>query len=284
MASVVADGGVLTLADLAHQTVSETAPLRGSGFGRILLTMPPPSSGGVALLQMIGMVERQHIKIGNLKSSDPAYLFTLIESMKFAFADRAYFMADPAFVSVPTAQLLSNDHLDMRVKVMSKRRTMNSDFYLFGENGQQLVEDGGTSHISIVDASGGAVACTETINLTFGSLLDAKGFGFMLNNQMDDFTTTPGPNAFGLTQSKRNAPEAGKRPLSSMTPTIVMRGDAVEMVAGGAGGPRIITGTTQVILNRLLFGMTATDAVAAPRVHHQWKPSELVVEDRLTEH
>ena len=281
--SVAADGGVLTLADLSRQVVSETAPLRGAGFGRELLTMPPPSSGGVALLQMVGMVERQHIKVGSLKSSDPGYLFILIESMKFAFADRAYFMADPAFVDVPTDQLLSDAHLEMRVKVMSKRRTMNPDFYAFDENGQQLVEDGGTSHISIVDAHGGAVACTETINLTFGSLLEAKGFGFVLNNQMDDFTTSSGPNAFGLTQSKRNAPHAGKRPLSSMTPTIVLRNSAVEMVAGGAGGPRIITATTQVLLNHLLFGMSAADAVLAPRVHHQWKPSELVVEERLTE-
>ncbi len=281
--SVAADGGVLTSADLVRQVVSETAPLRGAGFGRELLTMPPPSSGGVALLQMVGMVERQHVKVGSLKSSDPGYLFILIESMKFAFADRAHFMADPAFVAVPTDQLLSDAHLDMRVKVMSKRRTMNPDFYAFDENGQQLVEDGGTSHVSIVDAQGGAVGCTETINLTFGSLLDAKGFGFVLNNQMDDFTTSAGPNAFGLTQSKRNAPEAGKRPLSSMTPTIVLRNGAVEMVAGGAGGPRIITATTQVLLNHLLFGMNGVDAVKAPRVHHQWKPSELVVEERLTE-
>lgn len=283
VASVVADGGLITLTDLAQQTVSETEPLRESGFGHFLLTMPPPSSGGVALLQMIGMVERRHVKVGTLKSIDPAYVFTLIESMKFAFADRAYFLADRAFVKVPTDQLLSNDHLDMRVKVMSKRRTINLDFYLFGENGQQLVGDGGTSHISLVDASVGAVACTETINLTFDSLLDVKGFGFILSNQMDDFTTSAGSNAFGLTQSKRNAPETGKRPLSSMAPTIVIRGDAVAMVAGGVGGPRIITETTQVILNHLSFAMNATDAVAARRIHNQWKPSELMVEHRLTE-
>jgi gamma-glutamyltranspeptidase / glutathione hydrolase len=281
VSSVQRTGGRLSREDLALYKVSETPPLLGSAFGRTVLTMPPPSSGGVALLQILGMMERSSIKPQELKSSDPAYLFSLVEAMKFAFADRAFYMADPAFVPVPTERLLSAAYIDSRMKIMPKGRTEGIGYYTINENGEQLVPDGGTSHISVVDSRGGAVACTETINLAFGSLVDAEGFGFILNNQMDDFTTSAAPNAFGLTQSKRNAPDAGKRPLSSMTPTVVLRSGSVEMVSGGAGGPRIISGTVQTVLNRLIFDMPAGECVASPRVHHQWKPSELQVEDRL---
>jgi gamma-glutamyltranspeptidase/glutathione hydrolase len=198
----------------------------------------------------------------------------LVEALKHAFADRSRWLADPAFELVPVDGMLSPANIARMAAMIGDTTRPVADY---GTH-DALPDDAGTSHISVVDRWGGAVACTETINLEFGSLVTAEPFGFVLNNEMDDFTTRTGQaNAFGLTQSDRNLPRPGKRPLSSMSPTIVLDEDGVLLVAGAAGGPRIITGTLQAVLNAL-SGMDAGGAVAAPRLHHQWSPDFVEVE------
>ncbi len=277
--AIQADGGVMTAADLAGYAPASAEPLRFAFEGRTLLMMPPPSSGGLALAETLAILVkadyRQHVKDGFA----PTYLQLLVESTKHAFADRAAWLGDPAFVDVPVARLLSPEYIAQRAMRMSIGRVYGPDNYGTRERPEGELkapaDDGGTSHFSIIDGAGNAVACTETINLEFGSLVAVRGF--CLNNQMDDFTTRRGRvNALGLRQSDRNLPAPGKRPLSSMTPTIVLgEGKAVEAVLGGSGGPRIITATTQVLLNTLVLGYDAPKALAAPRFHHQWMPNVL---------
>lgn len=301
------DRGVLTELDLAGYRVSETAPLSFSFGGRGFITMPPPSSGGVAMAQALGILERalpeppRTLKIGtnvaqlqelldattarSLRAyrAGPIYLHVLAESMKHAFADRSRWLGDPAFAEVPVARLLSKEYLDNRAATVALGRTLPHEQYGSAEPAAPTPDDHGTSHISVVDRWGGAVACTETVNLAFGSCIAVPEYGILLNNQMDDFTTRRGKaNAFGLHQSDRNLPAPGKRPLSSMTPTIVIdqRG-RVELVAGASGGPRIITATMQAVLNALMFRDTAGQAVSRPRIHHQWSPDILDVEAGL---
>ncbi len=286
-AAANADGGTLTPEDLRAFKVSETEPLRiGSSLlgERTLITMPPPSSGGVAMGETLGIMERREVKKLVDKGEWPQYTHVMIESFKHAFADRAEWMADPAFVEggVPVKKLLSPDYLLERSLSMFPTQVMAPEMYGTREHEPaEGTDDGGTSHVCVVDSRGGAVACTETINLLFGSLLAVPEYGFILNDQMDDFTTRRGEkNAFGLTQSAKNLPAPGKRPLSSMTPTIVLRKDGpVDAVVGASGGPRIITGTTQVLLNSYVLGLGAGEAVARPRLHHQWMPNMLEMEE-----
>ena len=227
------------------------------------------------MIQMLGILDR--ILPDEVESEvDPRYIHSVVEAMKHAFADRATWLADDAFVEIPIDQLTSRAYIDGRA-VLVGDHTLDSAAY---GTAIPLPEDGGTSHFSVIDSNGMAVACTETINLRFGSRVEVPGCGFMLNNEMDDFTTIPGAaNAFGLQQSDRNLPQPGKRPLSSMTPTIVMRGGAVEMIAGASGGPLIINGTLQCLLNAMLFDCDAEEAVERPRFHHQWMPDRLYFEE-----
>ncbi|MBK7403332.1 MAG: gamma-glutamyltransferase [Phycisphaerales bacterium] len=279
-------GGILTREDLLAYAPAEVNPLSFGFGGRKFLTMPPPSSGGIVLAQAFGMLERRGIAARRDGAWTPADTHVLIEAWKHAFADRAEWLGDPAFVDVPMERLLSREYLDARAALIDDERTRAPDEYGTREESagpQAPVDDSGTSHLCAVDQWGGAVACTQTINLEFGSLVSVEQWGFCLNNEMDDFTARPGePNAFGLIQSARNAPEPGKRPLSSMTPTIVLdaRG-RVLAVAGASGGPRIITGTMQVLLNVLVRGIEAGEAVATPRLHHQWMPDEVKLEPGL---
>lgn len=275
-AIVEATRGRVSHDDLRGYAPRVGSPLRGTFLGRTVLTMPPPSSGGIAMLQVLGIVER--LGAGRAPAADdPAYAHALIEAMKHAFADRARWLADDAFVDVPRDRLLDGMYLDDLVERIEPNATQ-TDPTSYGSVAPPP-DDAGTSHLSVLDADGMAVACTETINLTFGSLVVAEPFGFALNDEMDDFTTIRGQaNAFGLQQSDRNLPEAGKRPLSSMSPTIVLDGDRAVIVAGASGGPRIITGTLQVILNAMLFDAGAEEAVTAPRLHHQWMPDTLRIE------
>jgi gamma-glutamyltranspeptidase/glutathione hydrolase len=282
-------------------------------MGRRFLTMPPPSSGGVTMAQALGVLERtwkpeplsnitipDHFPLHN-EDLGPGGEFDsvaqrmagfsgwslqwrdalLIECFQLAFADRAAWLGDPDFVDIPLDRLLSDAYLDQRAALIdSQYHPQPPSHYLDpAAQGELLSDDHGTSHLSVVDRWGNAVACTETINLEFGSLLAVPEFGFILNDQMDDFTSRVGePNAYGLRQSARNLPAPGKRPLSSMTPTIVLDGAGeVEVVAGASGGPRIITGTTLAILHAL-NGWSAREAVAAPRFHHQWMPARLDLE------
>ena len=277
VAAMNAHGGPITTDDLRNYKVVEMQPLRSDFRGHTILSMPPPSSGGIAMQQIFGILQRRWNDFAGLKHTSFPYVHLVTEATKHAFADRSRWLADPAFVDVPTGRLTSPEYLDQRAAAISMYETSGPQSYGSSEPAK---DDAGTSHLCVVDAGGMAVACTETINLTFGSLISVPGFGFALNNEMDDFTTTPGqPNAFGLTQSDRNLPAAGKRPLSSMSPTIVLKGGKAVMVAGASGGPRIITGTTQCLLNCMLFDMTPVEAVAQPRFHHQWMPNVLQFEE-----
>jgi gamma-glutamyltranspeptidase/glutathione hydrolase len=284
VSAIEAGGGPLSGRDLATYEVRVMEPLRGEVTlrGRLLevLTMPPPSSGGIAQLQILGLLERRLTEPPAARAS-AQYSHLLTESMKHAFADRAEHLADPDYSEVPVTRLLDGAYLDQLASSIAEDRTFDPAHY-----GPMVPAPagGGTSHLSVVDANGMAVACTETINLIYGSLVAVPEFGFVLNDQMDDFTTNPGrPNAFGLRQSEANAPEPGKRPLSSMSPTIVLHDGRPVIVAGASGGPRIITATTQCVLNCLVFDMSAREAVTAPRLHHQWLPDVLQFEAGYTD-
>jgi gamma-glutamyltranspeptidase/glutathione hydrolase len=269
-------GGVLTLEDIRHYRPRVVEPLRRTVMGRTVIAMPPPSSGGVTLLQILVTFDAA-LSVRSARLSPMQRTHLLIESMKHAFADRAAFLADPEFSPVDVSGMLSVEMLRMRGESIDLNQTRSPDHYGMTA---QLLEDGGTSHFSVIDGDGNAVACTETINLVFGSRVPVPEFGFVLNNQMDDFLTRPGvANAYGLMQSERNLPAPGKRPLSSMSPTIVLDANGrVEVIAGGSGGPRIITGTVQVILEAL-HGASARDAMTAPRIHHQWSPDAVYTEE-----
>ncbi len=270
-------GGLMSAEDLAAFRPKEARPLTGSFRQRTVITMPLPSSGGITLLEVLAMVEqRPELIASERRASDPESIHALAEVFKRAFADRAAFLGDPEFSPDPTAALLDPARLRRRAASIDPVRAAPPDQTAPGP----LADDAGTSHLCVVDRFGNAVACTETINLEFGSRIAVPEFGFCLNNEMDDFQARRGaPNAFGLVQSDRNLPGPGKRPLSSMTPTIVLDPQGqVELVVGASGGPRIITGVAQVILNIMLYGMSAADAVAEPRIHHQWLPDRLSLE------
>jgi len=267
--------------DLATYTMRIEQPLRSTFLGRDVLIMPPPSSGGVAMAQILGLVERRIAAFDGRHRArrspmDANYLHVLAESMKHAFADRAEYLADDAFVDVPIARLISAAYLDELARRIDMTTTLQR--YDYGSV-EPAPDDSGTSHLCVIDANGMAVSCTETINTRFGSCVEVPGYGFALNNEMNDFTTIPGePNVYGLMQSVRNLPEPGKRPLSSMSPTIILRDGQVELLAGASGGPRIITGTLQCLLNTMLFEMPARRAIRRARIHHQWMPDVLQFE------
>ena len=276
-----ANHGSISAEDLKNYSVAKMEPLVGSFHGCEFVTMPAPSSGGTTMLEALGILqpyERDLVRSGHNSSM---YIHLITESLKHAFADRARWLGDPAFVDIPDWLLSQKYLVEIARTKISKEHTQPIERY---GTAVPPPADSGTSHISVIDANGMAVACTETINLNYGSLVTVPGFGFVLNDEMDDFTTISGqPNAFGLTQSDRNLPQAGKRPLSSMAPTIVLKNGKVVMVAGASGGPRIITGTMQCILNCLLFDLTPAEAVSAPRFHHQWMPDVLQLEAGWTD-
>jgi gamma-glutamyltranspeptidase/glutathione hydrolase len=273
-AAIQKDGGLITGEDLAAYKVVERPVLRATYRGLEVLSMPPPSSGGIVLLQVLRVLEATDPKALGHNSS--AWLHRLTEALKHAFADRAAVMGDPDFTPVPTEALLSDEAV-ARVRAAFRPDTTLPQGAYGGE--YALPEDGGTSHFNVVDAEGNAIALTTTVNTGFGSMYVAGDTGVLMNNEMDDFVAKPGvPNAFGLVGRAANAIEPGKRPLSSMTPTLVLRDDKVLLAVGGSGGPTIITGTLQVLLNIVDFGMDARAAVEAPRIHHQWVPPVLAVE------
>ncbi|MFN7145198.1 MAG: gamma-glutamyltransferase family protein [Myxococcota bacterium] len=258
-----AAGGVLTLADIAAYEPVEREPLRGTYAGRTVITMPPPSSGGIALLQMLGATEGV---------TDP---HCEVEAAKHAMADRAAYGGDPAFVPVDVARLLAPERI-AAIRADCGATTFPSDHY--GPSAAPP-SDAGTQHISVIDGSGMAVALTTTVNTSFGSKVIAPRSGIVLNNEMDDFATRPGqPNAFGLVQGENNVVAPGKRPLSSMTPTVVLGRDGTpEVAAGASGGPTIITATYHVVRG-VLAGETPEQAVTDLRWHHQWLPDQVFLE------
>ncbi|REK26663.1 MAG: gamma-glutamyltransferase [Planctomycetota bacterium] len=285
VAEVRRQGGILTLDDLAAMQPVVRTPLQGEFADNTIITMPPPSSGGVALLQILNVLsayEQSHpeTRLPGMNHNSPAYIHLVTEAMKHAFADRAEFLGDADFAEVPVADLISREYAARIADQIDRTTTQPLESY----GRHSTPSDGGTSHFSVIDAAGNAVACTETINTTYGSLVVEPRFGIVLNNEMDDFAAVPGePNAFGLIQSEANAVEPRKKPLSSMTPTIVVRDGRAIFAVGASGGPRIISATLQVLLNRLRFDMNVEDAVSAPRFHHQWAPEELLLEENITD-
>jgi len=272
-----ARGGILSADDLAGYKVREREPIRARYRGAEILAMPPPSSGGGVLAQALAVLESVDLK--SLGAGSPAYLHLLGETFKSVFADRAVYYGDPDFTAVPLDRLLSREYIE------KMRRRISATAVLPARELAPPVgtaSDAGTTHISVVDADGNAAALTTSVNTAFGSSVSVPGRDLVLNNTMDDFSAQPGvPNAFGLVGSEANAIAPGKRPLSSMTPTIVVQEGRVRLVAGGSGGPLIITGTVQTLVGAIDFGLEIGPAVEAPRIHHQWLPEVLMVEDAI---
>jgi gamma-glutamyltranspeptidase/glutathione hydrolase len=279
--AISAAGGVMTAQDLAAYASTERTPLETTYRGLRVVTMPPASSGGVALVEALGILGARYPKPGDLppaRESGP-YLHTVAEAFKHAFADRARFLGDTDFVTVDLPRLTSPGYAAELAKRIKPAAVLASDAYGTLGGPPARHKDGGTTHISVVDAAGNAVALTTTINLSFGAKLVAGKTGILLNDEMDDFVMQVGvPNQFGLIGNEQNAVAPNKRPLSSMTPTVVLEGDKVKLVVGGAGGPNIITSTLQVLLNVVDWNMDAQAAVTEPRIHHQWFPDMLGVE------
>lgn len=271
------EGGVMTLDDLKKYQAVWREPLIGSYRGRTVITMPPPSSGGVALLQMLNIVEGY--KLDEFKHNSAPYLHVLAEAMKHAFADRAEHLGDPDFVHVPIRKLTDKRYAAWVRGRISSDKTHEPTYYgYYNYNG----EKGSTTHFSVIDREGNAVACTQTVNTRFGSKLLVPTVGIVLNNEIDDFAIHGDiGNVYGLIGNQANALQPNKRPLSSMAPTIIINAGRPSIVVGASGGPRIINATFQTILNLLEFKMPVGAAVESARIHHQWMPDRMGVEAEI---
>jgi gamma-glutamyltranspeptidase/glutathione hydrolase len=272
---MAAHGGLITEADMKQYAVHERAPLTGAYHGYTIVTAPPPSSGGVGILQMLGMLDTTGYEKGGAGSATVVHY--MAEAMRRYFADRSEHLGDPDFVKVPLSSLLSPKYIArQRASIDPERATPSSQIKATVFEGHESVE---TTHYTVADAEGNVAAVTYTLNGGFGSKVTATGLGFLLNNEMDDFAPKPGEaNMYGLIQGEANAIAPGKTPLSSMTPTIVLKDGKPVLAAGSPGGPTIINTVLEVIVNVLDFGMNVQDAVNWPRFHHQWMPDVLSME------
>ncbi len=291
-AAIHKGGGLVSAADLAAYEVKEREPIRGSYRGYDIISAPPPSSGGVALIEILNILEGFDLaKLGN-RSGGAIHLEA--EAFRRAFYDRADFMGDPDFAKVPVAQLIDKkyaaawrDSIDPNhasVNKDLKRPSIFSELERVAQSRHAAIrEPENTTHYSVVDAEGNAVSVTTTLNDSFGSRVTAQGLGFLLNDEMDDFAAKQGvPNAYGLIQGPANAIGPGKRPLSAMTPTIVLKNGKLFLVLGSPGGPTIITTVANILIGVVDFSLDIAEAVNAPRFHHQWLPDQILVEDRLS--
>ncbi len=280
VAAMTAHRGNLTLADLKNYRVAERAPLRGNYRGYAIVTMPPPSSGGIALLQMFGMLAP--FDVGALGPNSAAKYHLFAEVMKRAFRDRAEYLGDPDFVQVPVAQLLDPAYIQGRIRDFSPDKATPSAAVSPGLGKFVALaphESTETTHFCVVDAAGNAVTNTYTLNGAYGSGVTIPGTGILMNNEMDDFTSQVGmPNMFGLIQGEANAIVPGKRPLSSMSPTMVFKDGKLLLTTGSPGGPTIINTVFEIITNVIDHGMPMQQAVEAPRIHHQWMPDVITYE------
>ncbi|MBX3426126.1 MAG: gamma-glutamyltransferase [Pirellulales bacterium] len=277
---MAANGGIMTAEDFAAYEAVEREPLATAYRDYTIVGFPPPSSGGVHVAQILNMLES--FDLAAEQRRDPVAATHLIaEAMKLAFADRAHWLGDADFVPVPRG-LIDQDYADrLAARIDPARATPVASH---GEPPRAAYDTFGrhTTHVAAADSAGNWVAITATVNTTFGSKVIVPGTGIVLNNEMDDFSAQPGvPNAFGLLGAENNAVAPGKRPLSSMSPTIVLQGDRPVLAVGAAGGPKIITQVLLTIVRRLDFGESLDQAIAGPRFHHQWQPDELVVEEAL---
>lgn len=265
--------GIISLEDLKNYTAKERAPFVFTYKGNTIVSMPLPSSGGVLLCQMLKMIEKRNIASMRFLSARSVQLMT--EAERRAYADRAEFLGDPDFVKVPVKKLTSEAYLKERMKDYDPKKAGSSKITKAGI----IKESEETTHLSVVDAEGNAVAVTTTLNDSYGSRTVVNGAGFILNNEMDDFSVKPGvPNMYGALGNDKNAIAPGKRMLSSMTPTIVLKNNKPYMVVGTPGGTTIPTSVFQTLVNVIEFGMSTGDAVNKPKFHHQWLPDEIDVE------
>ena len=272
-------GGIMTADDLRNYQPLIRTPVRGSYRGYDIVSMPQPSSGGVVLIELLNILEG--FDLAALKQGSAPSLHLLIEAMKRAYADRARYLGDPAFVKAPIATLIDKDYATKLRAGIDPEHATPADKLM---SGMPMHEGSNTTHFSVVDSYGNAVSNTTTLNFSYGVGLVADGTGVLLNNELDDFTAAAGAaNAYGLVGYEANLPGPGKRPLSSMTPTIVMLGSKPVLVTGTPGGSRIISTVLQVIVNALDYHMDIEAAVAAPRVHHQWMPDKVLVEPGFSE-
>ncbi|MDQ1639612.1 MAG: gamma-glutamyltranspeptidase / glutathione hydrolase [Pyrinomonadaceae bacterium] len=268
--------GLITMADLKGYAAREREPVRGNYRGYEVITMPPPSSGGVILIEMLNILEGYNLKQMGVASAD-RYHF-MAEAMRRAYADRAEYLGDADFASVPVSGLIDKDYAKkLRATIIPDHASTSAEIRFGNPPG---AESGSTTHFTIVDAEGNAVANSYTLNDSYGSKVVAKGTGFLLNNEMDDFSAKPGtPNLYGLVQGERNAIAPRKRPLSAMTPTFVLRPDgSLWFAIGSPGGATIINTVLQIITNIVDYDMNLQQAIDAPRIHNQWLPDEVAYE------
>lgn len=278
-AEMAPHAGAVTLQDLREYKVAEREPVRGTYRGYEVVTMPPPSSGGTHLVQILNMLEQWPLAQWGQNSAQT--LHHMAESSKLAYADRSEYLGDPDFVKIPLKGLTSKRYAESLAKTIDPNRARPAKEIKPGQ--PQPYESDQTTHYSVVDKAGNAVAVTYTLNTNFGSGIVAKGTGILLNNEMDDFAAKPGvANAYGLVGGDANAVAAKKRPLSSMTPTLVLKDGKPTLVTGSPGGARIITTVLQTVVNTIDFANNPAEAAATPRIHHQWTPDELRVEKGLS--
>ena len=289
-ASMQKGGGLITAQDLAHYEVKEREPIRGTYRGYEIISAPPPSSGGIALLEILNILEGYNLAKAEDRSAASVHL--TVEAFRRAFYDRAEFLGDPDFSKIPVPQLIDKRYAAAwRDTIDPAHASVSKDLKrppIFSELEQYAAlhplplvvrEPEHTTHYSVVDSDGDAVAVTTTLNDTFGSRVTAEGLGFLLNDEMDDFSAKPGaPNLYGLIQGPANAIGPGKRPLSAMTPTIVLKDGKLFLVLGSPGGPRIITTVANILIGVVDYGMNIQEAVDAPRFHNQWMPDTVNVE------
>lgn len=274
-----ANGGIITAADFANYHLVLREPVTTTYRGKKIVSFPPPSSGGVHVVQMLNILER--FKLAKL--DEATRLHVIAEAMKLAFADRAYWLGDPDYADVPRG-LISKRYARSLANKIKRDRASEVPSHGTPSNWERDLFKKHTTHFSVADEEGNWVAVTATINTSYGSKVVIPGTGVVMNNQMDDFSIQPGVrNAFGLVGAEANAVAPGKRPLSSMSPTIVFDGRKPIIALGAAGGPKIISAVLQELIAMIDLGMTPAEALAAPRIHHQWSPDELMVEKRLPE-
>ncbi|NVJ99626.1 MAG: gamma-glutamyltransferase [Alphaproteobacteria bacterium] len=279
VAEMERNNGLISADDLAMYRVVEREPLVADFLGHRVITMPPPSSGGVHLFQMLNMLEE--LKIGGVPQNSAQYYHYLVEVMRQAYADRSKYLGDPDFVDVPVETLTSQETAKQLVALISESKARRSQDV--APTRLLPKESYDTTHFSVIDDAGNIVSNTYTLNFSYGSGIVVEGTGMLLNNQMDDFSAAPGvPNGYGLIGSEANQIEPGKRPLSSMTPVIVQLKDGSMLATGSPGGSTIITVVLQTVLNVLQHEMNISAATNAPRIHHQWLPDEVLVENGIS--
>jgi gamma-glutamyltranspeptidase/glutathione hydrolase len=266
-------GGIFQKKDLKQFSVAERSPIEGTYHGYNIFSMPPPSSGGTTLVQTLNILEDFELD-DTFGTARNVHLLT--ESLKHAFADRARWLGDTDFEDVPIEMLISKSYADKLRRFIEPKSVQPTKMYGTRRPGS---DEPGTTHVSVIDKKGNMLACTSTINTSFGSKVFVEEYGLVMNNEMGDFTAQPGvPNNYGLIGTEQNAVEPEKRPLSSMSPTLVMKDGNPYMVVGASGGPTIITGTLLAILRDIQFDLSPAKNIVAPRIHHQWLPKKLFTE------